>query len=215
MQNTVESQYVARLLFRDWVPQAFIDHHQMGWRTRPASICRRTPNRFGREGDPLVWREMSWYGAHMAYRDGRREPGIGADRTSAIYSGWGHFGFHWITPFHNIAGMLTESASATPGDPALRPPRTARGVDGSSPSTRPRPRSPAPGPAAGGVCGISSSGRSIAYIRATLDIAAQEPGNRAPERLPNKAANVRPSADAEGRRGRLHHPGRLSTTRSP
>ncbi len=26
--------------------------------------------------------------------------------------GWGHFGFHWITPFHNIAGMLTESASA-------------------------------------------------------------------------------------------------------
>ena len=28
------------------------------------------------------------------------------------YSGWGHFGFHWITPFHNIAGMLTESASA-------------------------------------------------------------------------------------------------------
>jgi hypothetical protein len=31
---------------------------------------------------------------------------------AAIYSGWGHFGFHWITPFHNIAGMLTESASA-------------------------------------------------------------------------------------------------------
>jgi len=29
-----------------------------------------------------------------------------------MYSGWGHFGFHWITPFHNIAGMLTESASA-------------------------------------------------------------------------------------------------------
>ena len=32
--------------------------------------------------------------------------------NNAIYSGWGHFGFHWITFFHNIVGMLTESASA-------------------------------------------------------------------------------------------------------
>ena len=35
----------------------------------------------------------------------------------AQYSGWGHFGFHWITPFHNIAGMLTESASAKLASP--------------------------------------------------------------------------------------------------
>jgi hypothetical protein len=62
------------------------------------------------DADPLVWREMAWYGAHIAYKMDEAElPGaIGA----AIYSGWGHFGFHWITPFHNIAGMLTESASA-------------------------------------------------------------------------------------------------------
>ena len=26
--------------------------------------------------------------------------------------GWGHFGYHWITNHHNIAGMLTESVSA-------------------------------------------------------------------------------------------------------
>ncbi len=53
---------------------------------------------------------MAWYGAHMAYKmdEHELEGAIGA----AIYSGWGHFGFHWITPFHNIAGMLTESASA-------------------------------------------------------------------------------------------------------
>ncbi|MEO8622231.1 MAG: hypothetical protein ABI625_14270, partial [bacterium] len=31
--------------------------------------------------------------------------------------GWGHMGFHWITPFHNIAGMLTESASARLASP--------------------------------------------------------------------------------------------------
>jgi hypothetical protein len=109
MQNTVESQYVARLLFREWIPQAFIDHHQMGAYTARIYLPPYAePIRPG--GDPLVWREMSWYGAQMAYKmDEHDLPGaIGA----AIYSGWGHFGFHWITPFHNIAGMLTESASA-------------------------------------------------------------------------------------------------------
>lgn len=109
MQNTVESQYVATLLFRDWIPQAFIDHHQMGAYTARISLPPYAePIRPG--GDPLVWREMAWYGAHMAYKmdEAELEGSIGA----AIYSGWGHFGFHWITPFHNIAGMLTESASA-------------------------------------------------------------------------------------------------------
>jgi hypothetical protein len=109
MQNTVESQYVAQILFRDWIPQAFIDHHQMGAYTARIYLPPYAePIRPG--ADPLVWREMSWYGAHMAYKmdEVRLTGAIG----SAIYSGWGHFGFHWITPFHNIAGMLTESASA-------------------------------------------------------------------------------------------------------
>jgi len=53
---------------------------------------------------------MSWYGAHIAYKE--EEAGKAGVVNAAIYSGWGHFGFHWITPFHNIAGMLTESASA-------------------------------------------------------------------------------------------------------
>ncbi len=114
MQNTVESQYGAEIMFREWVPQAFIDHHQMGGYTARISLPPYAePVR--PEADPLVWREMSWYGAHMAYKmDEKALPGaIGA----AIYSGWGHFGFHWITPFHNIAGMLTESASARMADP--------------------------------------------------------------------------------------------------
>jgi len=109
MQNTVESQYVAQILFRDWTPQAFIDHHQMGAYTARIYLPPYAePIRPG--ADPLVWREMSWYGAHMAYK--MDEVQLTGAIGSAIYSGWGHFGFHWITPFHNIAGMLTESASA-------------------------------------------------------------------------------------------------------
>jgi len=109
MQNTVESQYVANVMFREWVPQAYIDHHQMGpFTARIVLPPYAEPIR--PEADPLVWREMAWYGAQMAYKMDEEElvGAIGA----AIYSGWGHFGFHWITPFHNIAGMLTESASA-------------------------------------------------------------------------------------------------------
>jgi hypothetical protein len=30
MQNTVESVYAAHFLFREWVPQGYIDHHEMG-----------------------------------------------------------------------------------------------------------------------------------------------------------------------------------------
>ena len=30
MQNTIESYYGAEIIFREWVPQAYIDHHQMG-----------------------------------------------------------------------------------------------------------------------------------------------------------------------------------------
>ncbi|HSR42853.1 MAG TPA: M14 family zinc carboxypeptidase, partial [Longimicrobiales bacterium] len=108
-QNTIESVYGGRILFRDWVPQAYIDHHQMGpWGPRLYVPPYAEPIR--PDGDPLVWREMSWWGAHIAYQEeaAGRSGVVGA----AIYSGWGHFGFHWITPFHNIAGMLTESASA-------------------------------------------------------------------------------------------------------
>ncbi len=114
MTNTVESRYEARLMFREWIPQAYIDHHHMGsYSARFYVPPYAEPIR--PFSDPLVWREMSWYGAHIAYKE--EEAGLSGIVNSAIYGGWGHFGFHWITPFHNIAGMLTEAAStrlATP-----------------------------------------------------------------------------------------------------
>ena len=124
MQNTVESQYGARIMFREWIPQAFIDHHQMGAYTARIYLPPYAePIRPG--GDPIVWREMAWYGAHMAYR--MEEMGFEGTVNAAIYSGWGHFGFHWITPFHNIAGMLTESASARLATPLYVHPDQLRG----------------------------------------------------------------------------------------
>lgn len=122
--SLVESQHVAKLMYRDWIPQAYVDHHQMGSGNARLYIPPYAePIRPG--GDPLVWREMSWWGGHMGTKlEAAGKTGvIGA----AIYSGWGHMGFHWITPFHNIAGMLTESASARLGTPMFLHPDQLRG----------------------------------------------------------------------------------------
>ena len=122
--NLPESQHLGRLMYREWVPQAYVDHHQMGSGNARLYIPPYAePIRPG--GDPLVWREMSWWGAHMGNRlEAAGKTGvIGA----AIYSGWGHMGFHWITPFHNIAGMLTESASARLATPMFLHPDQLRG----------------------------------------------------------------------------------------
>jgi len=127
MTNTVESEYGAEILFREWIPQGYIDHHQMGsYTARMAIPPYAEPIR--PEADPLVWREMDWYGAYMGYK--MDEAGLRGALGGAIYSGWGHFGFHWITPFHNIAGMLTEGASARLATPIYIQPDQLEGSRG-------------------------------------------------------------------------------------
>ena len=122
--NLPESQNLGRLMYREWMPQAYVDHHQMGSGNARLYIPPYAePIRPG--GDPLVWREMSWWGAHMGNRlEAEGKTGV---IGNAIYSGWGHMGFHWITPFHNIAGMLTESASARLATPMFMHPDQLRG----------------------------------------------------------------------------------------
>ena len=122
--NLPESQHLGRLMYREWIPQAYVDHHQMGSGNARLYIPPYAePIR--PDGDPLVWREMSWWGAHMGNRlEAAGKTGV---IGSAIYSGWGHMGFHWITPFHNIAGMLTESASARLATPMFMHPDQLRG----------------------------------------------------------------------------------------
>jgi hypothetical protein len=122
--NLVESQYIAKVLYRDWKPQAYVDHHQMGsYGARMYVPPYSEPIR--PYADPLMWRELAWYGAHIATK--LEEAGMTGILNAGQYPGWGHFGWHWITPFHNIAGMLTESASATLATPLYIHPDQLRG----------------------------------------------------------------------------------------
>lgn len=143
MLNMVESQHLAKILFRDWIPEAYIDHHQMGQYSPRISIPPYA-DPIRPYGDPLVWREMTWYGSHMAYELDAADlsGGIG----DAIYSGWGHFGFHWITPFHNITGMLDESASANIASPLYVHPDQLQGGQRGVPDNKAQMNMPNPWP---------------------------------------------------------------------
>jgi len=194
MQNTVESQYGGRILFRDWVPQAYIDHHQMGqWGARIYVPPYAEPIR--PSGDPLVWREMAWYGAHIAYKE--EEAGMSGVVNAAVYSGWGHFGFHWITPFHNIAGMLTESASARLASPLFLHPDQLRGNTRGMPDYEEQTTFPNPWP--GGWWHVRDivERQKIAAL-AALDIAAR---NRA-----TVLTNAHLKASRQTERGRTGKP---------
>ena len=122
--NIPDSQYMAKILFTDWKPEAYVDHHGMGpYGARIFLPPYAEPVR--PMADTLIWRELSWYGAHMAYKE--EEQNLSGVFNMGEYSGWGHFGFHWITPFHNIAGMQTESAAAQLATPLYLHPEQLQG----------------------------------------------------------------------------------------
>lgn len=167
--NLVESQYMARILFREWTPQAYVDHHHQGpYGARIYVPPYAEPVR--PMADPLIWRELSWYGAHMAYKE--EEAGKSGVLNNASYSGWGHFGFHWITPFHNIAGMLTESASARLATPLYIHPDQLRGETRGLPAYEEQTSFPNPWP--GGWWRLRDIvGRQKIAAWALLDLAAR------------------------------------------
>jgi hypothetical protein len=141
--NTIESQYMAKVMFTDWKPQAYVDHHHMGsygarFYVPPYSEPIRP------YADPLIWREHAWYGGHIAYKlEQHGKPGV---LNAAQYPGWGHFGWHWIAPFHNIAGMLTESASARLATPLYIHPEQLKGGVRAFPAYEAQATFPAPWP---------------------------------------------------------------------
>ena len=127
MLNLVESQYMARIMFQEWHPQVFQDHHEMGAygpRLFVAPYCEPIHP----HADPLVWRELGWYGSHMAYK--LEEAGVQGVVNGALFGGWAHLGFHWMGNYHNVASMLTETAQAKLATPIYIHPHQLSGDGG-------------------------------------------------------------------------------------
>jgi hypothetical protein len=112
--NLAESQHLAKVVYRDWAPQSYVDHHHFGGGGArfyiPPYLDPIHPN-----VDPLIWREHQLYGSHMAVA--LEQAGKSGIETGAPFYGWWQASFHMSTNYRNIAGMLTESASANWADP--------------------------------------------------------------------------------------------------
>ena len=117
MLTQFESQYLARVLYRDWLPEVYLDQHQMGsGRARifvPPYTNPPNPNI-----DPLVWSETNLLGQAMAAR--LHEAGKSGVLWGEIYSGFWQ-GANSTNPWwHNMVGLLSEVASARLASPLFQ-----------------------------------------------------------------------------------------------
>ncbi len=149
MLNLVESRYMARIMFQDWHPHVFQDHHEMGGYQPRLFVCPYCEP-IHPHADPLVWREINWYGAHMVYK--LEEAGKQGVISGAMFPAWYHMGFHWLGNYHNIASLLTETAQAKLASPLYVHPHQLRGEDGNTLHTLPhyKPQTNFPNPWPGG-----------------------------------------------------------------
>ena len=128
MSNMPETQAANRVLYEQWFPQVVHNHHQ----TSPAWARIFLPpfrNPVNNRIHPGVTTEVNLVGTAMANRFAMKKmPGV----ISGIgYSMWWNGGMRTAPYYHNMIGILTETAHATPTpryyDPS-RKPHTIRGV---------------------------------------------------------------------------------------
>jgi len=105
----VESQMVSQLLYTEWFPQAYIDYHHMGSYGARFYIAPFA-NPIDDKVNPLVWTEQELYGGltHVLLE----EAGKHGVESAATYPGEFMPTFNYVPCWHNVCGMLTESASA-------------------------------------------------------------------------------------------------------
>ena len=123
--------HLSRLLYRDWLPEVYLDLHQMG-PTRARIFVPPYRNPANPNVDPLVWSQANLLGQTMATRlHAEGKTGVLWGET---YSGYWQ-GANSTTPWwHNIIGMLSEVASARPTSAIVQ--EKARAAPGSSPRHR-------------------------------------------------------------------------------
>jgi hypothetical protein len=108
MVTQPETENMARILYREWMPQIMYNHHQTG----PAgSVMWAPPFRdpFNYNFDPLVVMGIEMVGNAMHQRFvAENKPGT-ALRNGGPFSTWWNGGLRTTAYFHNIIGLLTET----------------------------------------------------------------------------------------------------------
>ena len=126
------------------MPEAYVDHHHMGGNGARISLPPYAePVR--PSADPLLWREISWYGAHMAYKEAEAEP-VRRHRRRDLF----RLGAHGLPLDHAVPQHRRHAHRVGEREARLAALHPARPVEGRTPATCPitasRRRFPNPWP---------------------------------------------------------------------
>ena len=114
MLTQVETRYLNRVLYHDWLPEVYLDAHQMGSAFARIFVppFKNPPNP---NVDPLVWSQVNQFGQAMASKL------HAADKVGVIwgelYSGFWQGANNTNPWWHNMVALLTEVASANLATP--------------------------------------------------------------------------------------------------
>lgn len=127
MGNLVETRYMFDLMFDDWAPQVYLDQHQMG-SGGARMFVPPFPDPQSPDVPPLVYQELRLVGGQVV--TDLQAAGKKGIITGEMYRIYGQEGaLNWR--FHNVVGLLTETASARIASPVTQDPnRGGRGGRG-------------------------------------------------------------------------------------
>ena len=114
MLTQVETQHLNRITYHEWLPEVYLDIHQMGSSNARIFVppFKNPPNP---NVDPLVWSQVNAIGQAMASKlHAAAKPGvIWGELYSAYWQGAGSANPWW----HNMVALLTEVASVDVASP--------------------------------------------------------------------------------------------------
>ncbi len=124
MLTQKETQAVSRAVYHEWLPQVWLDEHQMG-ATGPRMFVPPYAEPVDPDIHPLVWRDVNLIGANMAFRlEQARKTGVIYGYVFDAYWPGGTKNTAW---WKNISGLLTEVASVRFATPVRIEPNELRG----------------------------------------------------------------------------------------
>ena len=114
MLTQVETRYLNQVLYQEWLPEVYLDTHQMGNRNARIFVppFKNPPNP---NVDPLIWTQVNQLGQAMASK--LHEAGKPGVIWGELYSGFWQGANNTNPWWHNMVGLLTEVASAQLGTP--------------------------------------------------------------------------------------------------
>jgi hypothetical protein len=145
-----ESQLIGKIIFQDWLPEVWLDEHQMG-NSGARIFVMPAADPINPNVDPLIYRHTGLLG--FAQAAALEKAGKGGIIYGRSYTYWWQGAMGWAGWWHNMLGMLTELASVRVAtsveqqiaDPNQPPPASSAGssrggYDRSSRGPLPPPR---------------------------------------------------------------------------